>query len=62
MGMSSTMRQGPSPLIQVVALCQMLVEALGQLDHEIASEALMADLRDLCKRASAVLAGEDVGT
>jgi hypothetical protein len=53
------MRRGPSPLIQVAALGQMLMEALEQLnDDEIASEALLADLRDMCQRATAELAGE----
>jgi hypothetical protein len=59
MGISSAMRRGPSPLIQVAALGQMLAEALEQLDdEEIASEALLADLRDMCQRATAELARE----
>jgi hypothetical protein len=37
----------------------MLAEALEQLDdEEIASEALLADLRDMCQRATAELARE----
>jgi hypothetical protein len=44
-------RRGPTPLIQVAALCQMLLEVLGQLDEEIASEALIAELRAMCERA-----------
>jgi hypothetical protein len=37
----------------------MLMEALEQLDDdEIASKALLADLRDMCQRATAELARE----
>jgi hypothetical protein len=42
---------GPTPLIQIAALCQMLLEALEKLDDEIASEAFIADLREMCERA-----------
>jgi hypothetical protein len=59
MGISSAMRRGPSPLIQVAALGQMLMDALERLDdNEIASEALLADLRDMCQRAAAELGEE----
>jgi hypothetical protein len=44
------MSRAPSELIVVAALCQMLLEALEQLDEEIASEALLADLREVCER------------
>ena len=37
-------------LIQVAALCQMLLEALERLDDELASEDLLADIRELCER------------
>lgn len=37
-------------LIQVAALCQMLLDSLERLDDELASEALVADIRELCER------------
>ena len=49
------MARGPSDLVVVAALCRMLVEALDGLDAEIASEALIADLREVCERAHAEL-------
>jgi hypothetical protein len=42
-------------LIQVAALCQMLLDSLERLDDELASEALVADLRELCERVHAEL-------
>lgn len=38
-----------SELIQVAALCRMLLDALERLDAEIVSEALVADLTELCE-------------
>jgi hypothetical protein len=45
------MSRGPSDLVVVAALCRMLIEALESLDDEIASEDLIADLREVCERA-----------
>lgn len=45
------MSAAASPLIHVAALCGMLLEALEKLDDEIASEALIRDLREMCDRA-----------
>jgi len=42
-------------LIQVAALCQMLLDSLERLDDDFASEALVADLRELCERVHAEL-------
>ncbi len=42
-------------LIRIAALCTMLVEALAELELQIAPEGLTADLRDLCARAHAEL-------
>ena len=42
-------------LIQVAALCQMLVEALERLDDGLASESLVAELRELCERVRSEL-------
>jgi hypothetical protein len=46
-----TMASRPTALIQVAVLCRMLLEALEQLDGELASEAIVADLRDVCEQA-----------
>ncbi len=42
-------------LIQVAALCQMLLDSLERLDDDLASEALVADIRELCERVQAEL-------
>lgn len=44
------MSRGPSDLVVVAALCRMLLEALERLDEKVASEALLADLREVCER------------
>jgi hypothetical protein len=49
------MSEQPSELIAVAALCTMLLEALEGLDDEIASEAVIADLREVCERAHSEL-------
>jgi hypothetical protein len=38
-------------LIHVTALCTLLLEALERLDDGVASEELIAALRDTCERA-----------
>jgi hypothetical protein len=50
-GHPDAMRRGPSDLVVVAALCRMLLEALDQLDEEIASEAVIANLREVCEKA-----------
>jgi hypothetical protein len=49
------MIQPSTDLIQVAALCQMLLDSLERLDDELASEALVAELRELCERVRAEL-------
>jgi hypothetical protein len=49
------MSEPPSDLVVVAALCQMLLEAIGRLDDQIASEAFVADLRAVCERAHSEL-------
>jgi hypothetical protein len=49
------MVEPPSDLVVVAALCQMLLEAIGRLDDEIASQAFVADLRTVCEQAHAEL-------
>lgn len=49
------MSKDPSDLVVVAALCRMLLEALERLSEEIASEALIADLREVCERAHSEL-------
>jgi hypothetical protein len=44
-----------SDLVVVVALGQMLLEALERLDDQIASEAFIADLRAVCEKANSQL-------
>jgi hypothetical protein len=44
-----------SDLIHVAALCQMLLDALERLDGDVASDALIAELREVCERAHAEL-------
>ena len=50
------MSEGPSELVVSAALCRMLLESLERLDEEIASEAFVADLREVCERAHGELA------
>lgn len=42
-------------LVQVAALCQLLLEALERVDRHVAPEALIADLRGLRERAHSEL-------
>jgi hypothetical protein len=54
-GHYGSMVRPSTELIQVAALCQMLLDSLERLDDELASEALVADLRELCERVHAEL-------
>jgi len=49
------MSERSSDLTAVAALCKMLLEALERLDDEIASEALIADLREVCEKTHSEL-------
>jgi hypothetical protein len=50
------MAAAPSTLVQVAALSRMLLEVLERPDGGMASQTLLADLRELSERAHAELA------
>ena len=55
MGQPACMAAAPSTLVQVAALSRMLLEVLERPDGSMASQTLLADLRELSERAHAEL-------